>query len=137
MLSKLRPQTSDPEHGKYQNISLETTSPRWDSKISVKTSQKVRCSREQENWRKWAENFINGIKKRITRLLRIIGTDSLDEVFGSLVTLDMLWPLRFRRLFHERLKKSSGANKRRPNNGNLKYGIRVPRNVKEVAQFNK
>ena len=26
----MRPRTSDPEHGKYRSISLETTSQRWD-----------------------------------------------------------------------------------------------------------
>ena len=28
-------------------------------------------------------------------------------------------------------------NRRRPNSGNLKYGIRLPRNAKEEAQFYK
>ena len=35
------------------------------------------------------------------------------------------------------LNKSSGKDWECPNNGNMKYGIRVPRNAKETAQFDK
>ena len=43
-------------------------------------------SREQEIWSDWSENFINAKMKCIARLVRIIGTNSLEEVFGSKVT---------------------------------------------------
>ena len=39
--------------------------------------------------------FINAKKKRIAILVRILGNDYLEEVFGSQVTIDMLRPLGF------------------------------------------
>ena len=95
--------------------------------ISVKSFQRVIYSRE----------FIIAKMRRIARLVRILGIDSIVEVFGSKVTLSMLRPLRSQRLCCSILKKPSIVNHRRPNNGNFKYGIRVPINVKEAAQFDK
>ena len=63
----------------------------------------------------------------------IIGNNSLEEVFGSQVTIAMLRPLRFRQIFLARLKKSGGKDWRAPNNSVIKYGIRFPRNAKEAV----
>ena len=49
--------------------------------------------------------------------------------------MSMLRPLRYYRLCLAILKKYSGKDWRAPNNGGLKYGIRVPRNAKEAAQL--
>ena len=72
---------------------------------------------------------------RIKILVRILGPYSLEEVFVSQVTMSIIRPLRYNRLHLARLKKPSGKDRRAPNNGGLKYGIRVPRNTKEAAQF--
>ena len=80
--------------------------------------------------------FTDAKSKRIARLIRILGSDSLEEVFGSQVTIAILRPLRFHRLCRSILKKPGGKDRRSPNNYVMKYDIRVPRNVKEAAQFN-
>ena len=49
--------------------------------------------------------FVNGKKKRMARLVRIFGKDSLEDIFGSQVTISMLRPLRFHILRRVRLKK--------------------------------
>ena len=49
----------------------------------------------------------------------------------------MLRPIRFQRLLLERLKEPGGKDQRRLNNSNMKYGIRVSRNAKEVVQFDR
>ena len=69
--------------------------------------------------------------------MRIIGNGSLEEFFGSQVTIALLRPLRFRRLCLEILKKSGGKDRRTPNNYGMKYGIRFPRNANEAVQFDK
>ena len=69
--------------------------------------------------------------------MRIIGNDSLEEVFGYQVTIAMLRPLRFCRLCLERPNKYGGKDRCAPNNFGMKYGIRFPRNTKEAVQFNK
>ena len=69
--------------------------------------------------------------------MRIIGNDSLEEVFGSQVTIAMLQPLSFHRLCLARLKKYGGKDRRAPNNSGMKYSIRFPRNAKEAVQFDK
>ena len=76
-------------------------------------------------------------RKRIARLVRIFVNDSLEEVFGSQVTVAMMRTLRFHRILHTRLKKPGGKDRRAPNNYGMKYGIRVPRNAKEATQFDK
>ena len=81
--------------------------------------------------------FINAKKKRIARLVIIFGNYSLEEVFGSQVTISMLRPLKFHRLRLARLKKPGGKYWRAPNNSGMKYGIRVPRNAKGATQFDK
>ena len=35
------------------------------------------------------------------------------------------------------MKKTGGKDRKRPNNINMKYGIRVPRNAKEATQFDR
>ena len=67
--------------------------------------------------------------------MRIFGRDSLDEIFGSQVIVAMLIPLRFHRLRRARLNKPSGRDRQSDNSFGLKYGIRVPRNVKDDIQF--
>ena len=79
--------------------------------------------------------FINGKKECMERLVRIFGNDSLDNIFVSQVTIPMMRPLRFHRLRRARLKKPSGRDRRSDNSSGLKYGIRVPKNVKEALQF--
>ena len=74
--------------------------------------------------------FINGKKKGMSRLVRIFGKDKLEEIFGSQVTIAMLWPLRFHILYRARLNKPGGKDRRYPNNSGLKYGMRVPKNAK-------
>ena len=69
--------------------------------------------------------------------MRIIGNDSLEEVFGYQVTIAMLQPLRFRQLCFAILKKSGGKDRRAPNNSGMKKGIRFRRNAKEAIQFDK
>ena len=69
--------------------------------------------------------------------MRVIGKDSLEEIFGSQVTLDMMRPLRFHRLRLARLKKPSGIDRRSDNTSGLKYVIRVPRNANEAIQFDR
>ena len=103
--------------------------------IGVKSSRKPEFSVEYNRWLKWDENLINAKMRRITRLVIILDIDSLEEFFGYQVTLYILMQLRFQQLFLERLNKPSGKDMRRPNKGDLKYGIRVQRNVKEAAHF--
>ena len=79
--------------------------------------------------------FMNAKTRRIARLVRILGKDSLEVIFGSQVTVFMLRPLRYHQLRLARLKKPGGKDRRAPNDGGMKYGIRVPRNTKEATQF--
>ena len=79
--------------------------------------------------------FRNIKRRRIARLVRILGNDYLEEVFGSQVTMYMLGTLRYHRIRLTRLKKPGGKDWRVPNENGLKYGIRVPRNEKEAAQL--
>ena len=106
-------------------------------KIGKKRSRNVRTFQEAIEWRQWAERFISNSKKRMARLVRVFGKDSLDEIFGSQVTLAMMRPLRFHRLSRARLKKPSGRDRWSDNSSGLKYGIRVPKNVKEALQVDK
>ena len=99
-------------------------------KIGKKRPRNVRTFQEAIEWRRWAERFISNSKKRMARLVRVFGRDSLDEILGSQVTLAMMRPLRFHRLCRARLKKPSGRDRRSDNSSGLKYGIRVPKNVK-------
>ena len=107
------------------------------SSIGVKSSRKVLYSREHENWLKWAENFINYNIICISRLVRILVIDSLQEVLGYQANQYIPQPLRFKRLFRLRVKKPSEVNSRLPDNGNLKYVIRVPTNTKESPHLYK
>ena len=81
--------------------------------------------------------FIYAKKKRIARLVRILGNDSLEEFFGYQVTIAMLQPLSFHCICLVRLKKPGGKDLSAPNNSGMKYGIRIPINAKEAAQFDK
>ena len=109
----------------------------------LKSGVELKKARENRNfwvareWRGWAVKFINGKKKRISRLVRIFGKDLLEDIFGYQVTLYMLCPLRFKQLCLERLKKSGGKYWQNPNTGNVKYSIRAPSNAKEYAQFDR
>ena len=102
------------------------------SSIGVKSSKKYCFSVEANRWCKWDEKFANYKTRRIARLVRVIAIDYPEEAFGYQVTLDMMWPLIFQRLLLARPKKPGRKDRRRPNNGNLKYGIRVPRNVNKA-----
>ena len=75
--------------------------------------------------------------RRISRLVIILGTNSLDEEFVYQVTIYMLHPLRFQILYCERLNKRRGADRQCPNKSHFKHGIRVPRNSKEADNFDK
>ena len=92
---------------------------------------------EANRWNKWAEKFANAKMRRISRLVKILGIDSLEEIFGSQATLDILRPLRYQKLCLVRLNKTVGKYQRCPNTGNMKYIIRVPRNKKEAVQFDR
>ena len=78
---------------------------------------------------------MNDKRGRIARLLRIISNDYLEEVFGSQVTMSVLWPLMYHQLGLARPKKPGGKDLRAPNNSGLKHSIRFPRNAKGAAQF--
>ena len=81
--------------------------------------------------------FTDAKRKRIARLVIILGKNSPEEVFGSQVTIAMLRPLKFHRLCQYSLKKPGVKDKRAPNNSGTNYDIRVPRNAKEAAKFDK
>ena len=105
------------------------------STIGLKRARRTLILRKAKEWREWAVTFVITNKKRMARLVRIFGKYSLEDIFGSQVTISMMMPLRFHRLCQARLKKPSGRDRRSPNNSGLKYGIRVPRNAKEAIQF--
>ena len=90
--------------------------------IGVKKSQDSRNSQVAKQWRKWAVRFINAKKECTARLVRILGYDSLEEVFGYQVTIAMLRPLSFHLLRLARLKKPCGKDRCAPNNSGMKYG---------------
>ena len=73
--------------------------------------------------------------RRLSRLVRILGHDSLEEVFGYEVTMSMLRQLRYHGIFLAILKKPIGKHWHPPNKGGLKYGIRFPMNTNKTAQF--
>ena len=81
--------------------------------------------------------FTNAKRKCLSRLVRILGNDSLEEVFGYQVTIAMIFTLRFHRILRARLNKPGGNYQRAPNNYGMKYGIRIPRNAKDAAHFDK
>ena len=93
-----------------------------EGKIGKTRAKNVRTFQAALEWRRWAERFISNSKKRIARLVRVYGTDSLDEIIDSQVTLAMMRPLRFHRLCRARLKKPSGRERRSDNSSGLKYG---------------
>ena len=105
------------------------------STIWLKRAWNTLIFRKAKEWRKWAENFASNTKKLLERLVRIFGRDSLEEIFGSQVTIVLMRPIRFHRLFQEILRKPSGRDRRSDNNYGLKYGIRVSSNAKEAIQF--
>ena len=105
--------------------------------IGKSRSRNGRAFHKAKEWRKWAEKFVSNTKKRIARLVRVFGKDSLEEIFGSQVTLAMMRPLRFHRLRLAKLKNPSGRDRRSDNSSGLKYRIRVPRNAREAIQFDK
>ena len=65
------------------------------------------------------------------------GIKSLEEIFVYQSTLDILWPLLYQQLWLARLSKPGEKDRQRPDNGNMKYDIRGPRNAKEAAQFDR
>ena len=103
------------------------------SSIGAKLSLNIRYSREQEIWRDWDENFINDKTRHIANIVRIIFINYLDDVFEYQANLAIQRPLRFRQLNHAILKKYSGDYWWRPNNGNIKYIIRFPWNMKKES----
>ena len=104
-----------------------------ESCIGVKQYRKPHFYVEAEEWCAWAVKFMNAKMRRIAKLVRIIGNNYLEEIFGSQATLYILRPLKYQQLFLDRLKKPGGKDWQQPNNGNMKYGIGVPRNVKEAV----
>ena len=50
--------------------------------------------------------------------------------------MSMLWTVRYYLLCLKILNKPSGTDRNAPNNGGMKYGIRVLSNAKKAAQFN-
>ena len=101
----------------------------------MKKARESRYSRVAKEWQEWAVRFTNAKTRRIERLVRILGNDSLEEVFGSQVTMYTLRTLRYHLLFLARLNKPGGTDWRVPNNSGMKYGVRVLRNAKEDTQF--
>ena len=81
--------------------------------------------------------FTNTKRKRLARLVRILGNGSLEEVFGSQVTIAMLWLLKFYRNCSVILKKHGEKVQSTPNSSGVNYGIRVQRNAKEADKFDK
>ena len=92
----------------------------------MKSSRKLRFSGEANGWHKWSEKFANYKTSRISTLVRFLSIDSLEEIFISQATLDMLRPLRFHHICLEILKKTDVKDWWRPNICNMKYGIRIP-----------
>ena len=92
---------------------------------------------EAKEWRAWAVNFVNAKTRRIARLVMILGTNSLEKIFVYQSTLSMMRPLRYHQLRLARMNKPGEKDWRRPNNGNLKYGIIFLRKAKEAAHFDK
>ena len=103
--------------------------------IEVKKARESRNFRLAKEWHDWAVRFTNAKTMRIARLVRIIGSNYLEAIFRSQVTMSMMRPLRYHQLRLARLKKPSGKDQSAPNNGGLKYSMKVPRNAKEDAQF--
>ena len=103
----------------------------------MKSSQKPRFSVEANEWHKWAMSFMNSKMRCISRLVSVLGIDYLEEIFGYHEILDMMWSLRYQKIFLAITKKPGGKYWQLPNNRNIKYVIRVPRNAKEAAQFDK
>ena len=71
--------------------------------------------------------------RRIARLVRIIGNNYLEEIFGSQATLSILCTIRYQQLRLEILKKPGGKDRQRPNNGYMKYGIGVSSYMMEAV----
>ena len=63
--------------------------------IGVKKYRKPQFSVEAKEWHAWAVKLTNGKTRRIARLVRILGTNYLEEMFISQATLSMLWPLKY------------------------------------------
>ena len=60
--------------------------------IGRSRAKNVRTFQDALEWRRWAERHISNSKKRIARLVRVYGTDLLDEIIDSQVTLAMMRP---------------------------------------------
>ena len=89
--------------------------------IGKSRARNGRTFRKAREWRKWVEKFVSNTKKCIARIVSVLGKDSLEEIFGSQVTLSMMRPLRFHRIRLARLKKPSGRDRRSDNSSGLKY----------------
>ena len=63
--------------------------------IGVKKSRRSRNFGVDKEWHEWAARFTNSKMSRIARLFRILGNYSLEDVFGSQVTMSMMRPLRY------------------------------------------
>ena len=59
--------------------------------IGVKKAQESRNFRAAKEWQEWVARSMNAKIRRIARLVRILGNDSLEEVFGYQATLSMLF----------------------------------------------
>ena len=88
--------------------------------IGVKKAWNSRNFRVAKEWQEWAVRFTNAKTRRIAILVRILGNNYLEEVFGSQVTISMLRPLRYHQLHLARLKKHGENDRRPPNNSGLK-----------------
>ena len=54
------------------------------NRIGVKKAREYRNLRAAKEWHDWAVRFMNSKRRRIARLVRILGKNSLDDVFGCL-----------------------------------------------------
>ena len=80
---------------------------------------------------------MNAKTRRMAILVRILSTYFLEYIFYFLVTLSMMRPLKYHLLRLSRLKKPGGKHPHSHNNGGIKYGIIIPSNASEAAQFDK
>ena len=86
--------------------------------IGMNKSRRTRFFAEAKECRARAVRFMNHKTRRIARLVRMLGTNFLEEILGYQVT--MLRLLRYHRLRLVRLNKPGGKDWKAPNNGGFK-----------------
>ena len=92
-----------------------------------------------EPWLQWAQKHFAEMRRVFRRLKRTYGITSFNagkHAAGTLAENPGTWRRAKAKRYRRMAKRPSGRN-RRANNpmGNLKYGIRVPKNVKEALKF--